>query len=694
MVRIKTMSHVLFYAMFFFMILTFIIPILAADQKSTCLKASDCFDLEFTQDCQISPDGKKVVYVRHFMDIMTDRRYYNLWVVNFDGTGHRPLTTGKYVDVSPRWSSDSSLIIYISNRSGSFQIHKRWMDTGQSVQLTNLQFPPSGISWSPDGKHIAFSSFIPAEREPLVMLPSPPPGAKWAEPARVIDKMFYRLDGEGYLEPGFTHLFIVPSEGGTPRQITRGNFNHGDQFSWTPDGKYLLFSANIKEDSKLRPADSEVSENTEVYEVSIETGNVVALTDRKGPDNSPVISPDGKYISYTGFDDRYQGYQITMLYVMNRDGSNSHVLSSNLNRSVLRPRWAKDSRGIYFMYDDFGDKKLGFYTLEGRLKKLIGNIGNGRKAYEVGGNYSVSRNDRYAITFTRSDVPSDIAVGSKKDPKAKIITAINQDLLSKRVLGKVEEIWYHSSQDQRKIHGWIIKPPAFDPSKKYPLILEIHGGPYANYGDRFDFEKQVWAAHDYVILYTNPRGSTSYGEEFGNLTHHAYPGDDYYDLNSGINAVIEKGYIDPENLFVTGGSGGGVLTCWMIGQTVRFRAAATLFPVINWYSFNLTSDIAFYLNRYWFPGFPWDHQEHYMKRSPISLVGNVKTPTLVLCGEEDFRAPISESEQYYQALRLLNVESVLIRVPGEPHGARKRPSHYMARILYVISWFEKYRKIE
>jgi dipeptidyl aminopeptidase/acylaminoacyl peptidase len=268
---------------------------------------------------------------------------------------------------------------------------------------------------------------------------------------------------------------------------------------------------------------------------------------------------------------------------------------------------------------------------------------------------------------------------------------VNQGLLSGRQLGKVEEIWYESSKDRRKIQGWIIKPPAFDASRKYPLILEIHGGPFANYGDRFDLEKQLMASRDYVVLYTNPRGSTSYGGEFGNLIHHSYPGDDYFDLMSGVDAVIATGYVDPQRLYVTGGSGGGVLTCWVIGHTTRFRAAVPNYPVINWYSFVLTSDIGNWTSNVWFPGLPWENVEHYEKRSLLSVVKNVKTPTLIMTGESDYRTPISDSEQYYQALKLLGVESELARFPEEPHGLRQRPSHEMTKVAYILGWFDKHQ---
>lgn len=662
-----------------------------AQEKSNRLTSSDVFNLEFVSDPQISPDGKKVIYVRQFSEIMSDRNCSNLWLINFDGTDNRPLTTGNRNDYSPRWSPDGTRIIYVSDQDGSMQIYMRWLDTGQTAKLTNLQYAPAGINWSPDGKNISFTAFVPDRPTQIGKVPSPPPGAKWAEPATTIDRLVYRFNGPGYLKPGYTHVFVLPSEGGTPRQISSGNFQHGgaafraSDAVWTPDSKYLLISANRREDYDLEPLDSEV------YEFSVADGSVRSLTNRRGPDNSPAVSPDGKHIAYLGFDDRYQGYQVTRLYVMNRDGSNSRMLSGDLDRDVGNVRWAADSSGLYFLYSDQGNSKIGFYPLSGKYKQFTGNVGGTGSAYG-GGSFSVSANGSFAFTYSRPDVPSDLAVGSAGNPSIKVITALNEDLFAGKKIGQVEEIWYESSFDKRKIHGWIVKPPDFDPSKKYPLVLEIHGGPFADYGDRFDFEKQMMAARGYVVLYTNPRGSTSYGQEFGNLIHHAYPGNDFFDLNSGVDAVIAKGYVDTENLFVTGGSGGGVLTCWMIGRTPRFRAAVTVYPVINWYSFVLTADISAFVSKYWFPGLPWDNVEHYEKRSLLSVIKNVKTPTMVLTGEEDYRTPMSESEQYFQALKLLNVESVLVRVPGEPHGIRRRPSHWLAKIENIVGWFDKYKK--
>ena len=352
-----------------------------------------------------------------------------------------------------------------------------------------------------------------------------------------------------------------------------------------------------------------------------------ALTNQRGPDNSPAISPDGKSIAYVGFDDRYQGYQLTKLYIANRDGSSPKVLSDSLGLDVGQPAWSSDGKRIYITYEDKGITKLGYYTLDGKLQTVASNLGSGLSSTSGPTPFSIAKSGNIAFVAKSWDNPSDVAVISNSAGTPKMLTAVNQDLFSQRNLGTVEEVWFQSSKDQRKIEGWLIKPPQFDPSKKYPLILEIHGGPFANYGPFFDLEKQMWASKGYLILYTNPRGSTSYGEEFGNLIHHAYPGDDFYDLNSAVDAVIAKGFVDENNLFVTGGSGGGVLTCWTIGHTDRFKAAVAAYPVINWVSWVLTSDLPAFGVKYWFPGLPWEQADNYSKRSLLSVVGNVKTPT-------------------------------------------------------------------
>ena len=660
---------------------------LRAQGSPNKLSAMDEFQLQLPTDPQISPDGKKIVYVRGFSDPMTDRRYGNLWIINADGTDHRALTTGNRGDASPRWSPDGSRLAYLSDADGKPQIYIRWMDSGQTARITNLEESPSAIAWSPDGKMLSFSALVPGKSPHIADLPSPPAGAKWADPASAYDRLVYRFNGAGYLKPGFMQIFVVSAEGGAPRQVSNGNFpNGGNEFgasraTWTPDGKFLLISVNRHPESDHETFD------TDVYEFSVADGSVRALTNRKGPDNNPVISPDSKWIAYTGFDDRYQGHQTTKLYLMARNGTGAHAISDKLDRDIASPEWAPDNSGVYFQYNDQGDTKIGFLSPDGTFKKVTDHVASSTSAYG-GGSFSVSHSGVIAFTYGRTDLPGDVAVNNMG--AMKVLTSVNQQLLDEKKPGHVEEIHYKSSKDNRDIEGWIVQPPNFDAHKKYPLILEIHGGPFGDYGDRFDFEKQVWAAMGYVVLYTNPRGSTSYGEEFANLIHHAYPGDDFDDMNSGVDAVIAKGYIDTSNLFVTGGSGGGVLTAWTIEHTDRYRAAACLYPVINWYSFVLTSDIP-WTAKYWFPGNPWDHTQQYMDRSLTSLLNKVKTPTLLMTGEADYRTPISEAEQFYAGLKLMNIEAVLVRVPEEPHGIGRRPSHHIMKMLYVAGWFEQHK---
>jgi acylaminoacyl-peptidase len=662
----------------------------AAQAQPTKLAPLDVFNLEYASDPQISPDGQWVAYVREYFDVMTDRRYSNLWLIKSDGTDNRPLTSGKFTESQPRWSPDGKRLAFVSTRDGSPQIYVRWMDNGQTSAITAVQEPPMGLLWSPDGSQIAFVKLVPEAPLTIGQLPAAPTGAQWAPPAKYTDKLVFRFDGVGEVPPGYLHLFVIPAEGGTPRQLTSGNYHHGGGFgfagggaSWAPDGQALVVAARRRADAEM------VFLETDLFEVAVKDGAIKQLTDRFGPDGSPAISPDGKLIAYTGFDDRKQGYQNQLLYLMNRDGTGKRVLSSKIDNSVGSPVWAADGRGIYLSYDEQGVSKVALMSLDGSSRVVAKDLGTGGWAYGLG-SFSVAKDGSVVVTVSTPHVPGDVAVVRPTTPQ-KTITALNADLVAARELGQVEELWWNSSKDQRRIQGWIVKPPGFDPSRKYPLILEIHGGPFANYGPRFDVEKQLMAAGGYVVLYANPRGSTSYGEEFGNLIHHAYPGDDFHDLNSGVDAVIAEGYVDDQNLFVTGGSGGGVLTAWMIGNTPRFKAALAFYPVINWYSFVLTADMSAFGVSHWFPGFPWDNVEHYEKRSLLSVVKNVKTPTLIMTGEEDWRTPMSESEQYYKALKLRGVEAVLVRVPGEAHGIWGRPSHGMAKMTTLHGWFEKHR---
>ena len=287
--------------------------------------------------------------------------------------------------------------------------------------------------------------------------------------------------------------------------------------------------------------------------------------------------------------------------------------------------------------------------------------------------------------------PADVSVTQRG--KTRRLTQLNAGLFVNKTLAEVRPLAVTSAFDQRAIDAWLALPPNFDPAKKYPLILEIHGCPYAAYGPVFSTDVQLYAAAGYVVLYVNPRGSTSYGQEFANLIHHKYPSEDYDDLMSAVDAAIAQGHVDPKLLYVTGGSGGGVLTAWIVGRTDRFRAAVTQKPVINWASTVLTTDLYTYMPKYWFEKFPWEDPESYWKVSPLSLVGSVKTPTLVLVGDQDFRTPVSDSEQYYQALQLRGVPTGLVKVPGASHGGlTARPSQSAAKASAILAWFQRYRE--
>ena len=646
--------------------------------------ALDIFELEYASNPRISPDGRQVVYVRQSNDIMSDETRSNLWIVDSDGANHRPLLSGRTDYTSPRWSPDGTRIAYVSDAGGSRQLYVRWMDTGQTALVSNLQESPEALVWSPDGSSLAFSMQVPAQTEPLAKPPEKPEGAEWAEPVKVIERVFYRFDGAGYLEPGYSHIFVVPAEGGTPRQLTDGDYNHGGPLSFRPDGSAILFSANRRADWEHDPRESDV------YSVSLADGELEQLTDRDGPDGQPTVSPDGRLIAYVGFDERKRGYENSILYVMERDGSNSRALTAELDRAVGDPQWNGNGNGIFVSYDDHGMRRMAYVALNGRVTPYEHNLsGESLGRPYTSGSYTVAENGSYAFTQGDVSAPADVAVASA-GRNARQLTALNADLLGRRELARIERISWESSHDGRTIEGWIAYPPDYESNRKYPAILEIHGGPYAAYGPNFAPEIQRYAAEGFVVLYANPRGSTSYGAEFAHQIQYAYPGNDYDDLMSGVDVLVERGIADAERLYVTGGSGGGVLTAWIIGKTDRFRAAVVVKPVINWLSFVLTADMYPFFRMAWFSEDPWVDPEQYWDVSPLSLVGNVVTPTALMTGEADHRTPISESEQYYQALQLRKIDTALIRVPDSPHFIARRPSNMIAKTDNIIAWFKRY----
>lgn len=652
------------------------------------MQYEDVFNLEYATDPRITPDGQRVVYERRAMDIMTDRVRTNIWSVGLDGSDHRPLLSGKTNFRMPRFSPDGTRMAYVSTIEGKTQIYVRWLDSGATARVTDLERAPGNMSWSPDGTQLAFTMFTPAKGPSFFSLPKKPAGAKWAGNAKVIDQLTYRFDGAGYLPNGFTHVYVVPADGGSPRQITNGDFNHRGTIAWMPDSSAVLVSANRYADWELNPRESEI------YAFALDGSSVTQLTNRPGPDANPIVSPDGNRIAYTGNDENGLSQQNASLYVMNLDGSGSQNLTATLDRNVGNVQWNSDSSGLYYSYDNLGKKLVAFTNLAGNGRILTDALGGttlGRPY--TSGTYRVAPDGRLVFTLSKVDRPADLAVVDRIGSVTQL-TELNEDVLGARAMGQVDRITATSSYDGREVEGWIVRPADFDPAKQYPLILEIHGGPHTAYGPGYSSEVQLMAAQGYVVLYTNPRGSTSYGADFANLIHQNYPSQDYDDMMDLVDATIRGGSIDPSQLYVTGGSGGGVLTAWIVGKTNRFRAAVVAKPVINWSSFVLTADISPMVTKYWFPDMPWNAADHYWQRSPLSLVGNVSTPTMLLTGEEDHRTPMSETEQYYKALKLQQVPTAMVRVPGASHGIAARPSNLVQKIGNILGWFEAHNGAE
>lgn len=648
-------------------------------------KNLDVFDLQYVRDPQISPDGTKIVYVRTEMDIMKDGRSSSLWIINSDGTDHQKLTSNSYSESNPVWSPDGNRISFISNSDdgNGTEIFVYWTDSRQYSSISQLDGSPRSLKWSRDGKNLAFIMFVPEKTLQLVSPPRKPKNAKWAEKPRITDRLKHEADGSGYMREGFSQLFYISSQGGKPKQVTSEKYNHYS-YDWMSDSDGFIFSSNYSENWEYD------FRNSEIYSISIDGSNLNILTDRDGPDRGGVVSPDGKLIAYLGYKDKVQTYQISKLSIMNIDGSNKRELEIGLDRSISSLKWSSDGKSLYFMYDDEGNTKVAVTNLSGETKTLFGDLGGTAIGRPYGGgSFSISNNGKVSYTITSPYHPADIAVYQGKYTNK--ITSLNEDLFKGKDLGKIEEIWYNSTVDGRRIQGWIAKPPGFSPNKKYPLIVENHGGPISNYGDRFSPEILLYSAAGYVVFYPNPRGSTSYGEEFGNLLYRNYPGDDYHDVMDGVDKVIDLGYIDKDNLFVTGGSAGGIMTAWIIGKTNRFKASAVIKPVMNWISKTLVADNYFGYAHSRYEGQPWENFNHYWSFSPISLVGNIETPTMVMVGLNDLRTPPSESKQLYHALKLRKIETVYVEIPGAYHNISNKPSQLITKIDHILYWFNKYR---
>ncbi|MEL7199412.1 MAG: S9 family peptidase [Pseudomonadota bacterium] len=646
----------------------------------------DIFDLTVGTDPQISPDGKQIAYVRRANDIMTDGVKSTIWLIDVASGAETPLIAGEGSHFSPRWSEDGSKLAYISTASGGGpELHVRWMKTGASANVTSLPEGPSGVTWSPDGSNLAFTARVPGKGLVLGTPPAKPEGAKWGKPLQVIDKVTYRRDGGTYVKPGTVQLFVVSAKGGAPRQLTFGDYSNGGAVEWSPDGSELYYSANRNENWELEPLRSDI------YALDVSSGAITQLTDRVGPDVGPQVSPDGSRIAYLGFDDVGNAFDQTNLYVMNADGSGSRQLASELDRGIDGLEWTKS--GLYASYEDDGEHRVARVNLNGNVSALAPRIGSPYYALPyTGGQWSVSDGGAIAFTTASSVRPPDIGLSSRG--RTRVLTSLNDVSLGGKDLGETRELVV-TAADGTTIPAWIQLPAGYKDGDTVPMILEMHGGPYAAYGPEFSADYHLYNAAGYAVLFTNPGGSTGYGEAFADRIEDNYPISNHDELMAAVDAAIAAGYASEDELYVTGGSGGGILTAWVVGKTGRFKAAAAHKPVINWVSQALMADNVAFFGRYWLGGMPWERPEHYWERGPLSIVNNVTTPTLVLVGADDYRTPRSEAEQFYGALKLVGVDTALVVTPDSSHNnLSQTPSQQAARTASVIAWFDKYRKGE
>jgi dipeptidyl aminopeptidase/acylaminoacyl peptidase len=665
-----------------------LLPGVGASQErpsDTLLTVNHYLDYETVGEPKISPDGARIVYTRRWVDKQNDTWETALWIMNADGSENRFLTKG----AAPVWSPDGTRLAYLAEgEPKGAQVYVRWMNAeGATSQVTRVIDGPANIQWSPDGRWISFAAFVPKSDVWPIDLPGAPPGAKWTAPPRYVNTLHYRADRRGFMERGYNHLFVVPADGGTPRALTTGDWHVGARFdglpggvgySWAPDGRAIVFDGLMEADWDTRYRDSDINV------VDVATARPRKLTTTRGAWGNPVISPDGQWIAFSGFPYTKQTYKTGELYLMKADGSGMKKISGAFDRDVGELTWAKDGSGIYLTADDRGSRNIHFIGTDGRER----NITSGAHMLSLG---SVSPLGVAAVVRSAPHAPPDIwRVELSRGMQMTQLTRVNDDVMSRIRLGAVEEIWYTSTGGTR-VQGWVVKPPDFDARKKYPLLMEIHGGPHGMYNVAFNYMFQNFAANGYVVLYTNPRGSTGYGTDFGNAINLRYPGVDYEDLMAGVDTVIGRGYIDDRNMFVGGCSGGGVLSSWVIGHTKRFAGAAVRCPVMNWLSFAGTSDVPLFTHNFFEKPY-WEDPKPWLEQSSLMYVGNVETPTVIMTGELDLRTPMPQSEEFYAALKMRGVPTALLRFQGEYHGTSSKPSNFMRTQLYMMSWYQQHAK--
>ncbi|MDX2031770.1 MAG: S9 family peptidase [Blastocatellia bacterium] len=669
----------------------------------------DLFKFNWIADPQISPDGSRVAFVKVWVNQKADRYDSALWIVPTDGKPARQLTAGPR-DSTPRWSPDGKQLAFIRSaekegRPQPPQIYLLGLDGGEAQPLTEMPRGAGGFEWSPDGKTLVFSSSEDASSKEKEKTEGGEAKAKPPErvsDVRVINRATYRSNGPGYVNPKLhSHLWSVslpttPGEMPKPKQLTRGNFDEGNP-TWSPDGKRIYFVAN----RTLEPYYE--SPRTELFSIAPDGGDEKKVLTFEGGMRDYTFSNDGNRIAFGGVISHkpVRSYTQPDLFVgdlgaapRNLTAEYDFDIGGGIGGDQRAPRggspggviWSRDNRYLYVNVAEHGRANLK------RIDAATGKVEPVTTGdHDIQGYTATPDASKMALLVSSSVNIGDLFLLDTASGRMTRLTRINDELFSQLNLTHPEEIWYNSF-DGRKIQGWIQKPPNFDPAKKYPFILEIHGGPHSAYGFTFTHEFQWMAARGYVVLYTNPRGSTSYGQDFGNIIQYNYPGDDHKDLMLGVDEVLKRGYLDEKRLGVTGGSGGGVLTNWAVGHTTRFAAAVSQRSIADWAGFWYTADFTLFTPT-WFRAAPWEDPDDFVKRSPITFVKNVTTPMMFIEGEADWRTPPNEGgEIMFRALKYRKIPTVMVRFPNESHELSRSgvPWHRVERLQHILNWFDKY----
>lgn len=659
---------------------------LSASENPKCMQPEAVWEFRALSDPQIDRAGGRIAVVEERADIQKDAHFTRIVLVNADGSNRKALNEGDYHEASPRWSADGKRLAYVSDRSGTPQVIVRDLATNRDITVTTGPDGPTLPTWSPDGKWLAFLRFEKEASPWNPKLPQRPAGAKWGPAESIVTQLRWAFDGRGVLQDGAQRIFVAPAAGGPAKALTPHGYFHTSylydpEITWSADSTHVISPA-----VKSKEGWDNIS-GGEIYAFPRDGGSPVALTNWTGHKAFVRVSPDGKHIAFAGYPWKGQTYHVAHLYVADADGSNQRILTADWDRDVSAPSWSQDSTTLYFVSDDSGSAQVHSVGLNNPRRQLS----NIRK--RIGGLSLAASGVAVTIVSSPTEPGTLTLLSSPGGLPGKALWNPNEHSAAGCPFVPAEEVWY-PAPDGRRIQGWILKPPSFDPSRKYPLIVSMHGGPHGMYGTAFMHDLQMYAARGYVVLYANPRGSTGYGEQFGKIIQPKWPGDDLQDVLSGVDHLLGLGYVDGARLGVTGGSGGGLMTCGMVTRTDRFKAAVALYPVTNWFTHVGTADNGYYIASVYRQGMPWLNAQDYIDRSPLFAVSKVRTPTMIITGEDDWRTPIAQSQEFYRALKVQGVDTVLIRVPGESHGIRRYPSHRANVIAEGLAWFQKYLPID